>query len=71
MAVGRTKTLQTYGYFINERDGLTRLISRWAFDYKPNSINIVAYNWFLEPIAAIMQRKMLLGIKKRAEMVTK
>jgi hypothetical protein len=60
-------TANTWIFFISEEDGLTRLISRWAFDYKPGYVNKVAYNWFLEPIAAIMQRKMLLGIKKRAE----
>jgi len=60
-------TANIWIFFISEEDGLTRLISRWAFDYKPGYVNKVAYNWFLEPIAAIMQRKMLLGIKKRAE----
>jgi hypothetical protein len=60
-------TANVWIFFINEEDGLTRLISRWAFDYKPGFVDKVAYNWLLEPIAAVMQRKMLLGIKKRAE----
>jgi hypothetical protein len=60
-------TANIWVFFMSEEDGLTRLISRWAFDYRPGFVNKVAYNWFLEPIAATMQRKMLLGIKKRAE----
>jgi hypothetical protein len=63
-------TANVWIFFINEEDGLTRLISRWSFDYKPGLVNKVAYNWFLEPIAAVMQRKMLLGIKQRAEIAT-
>ncbi len=63
-------TLSVWVFFIDEKDGFVRLISRWAFDYKPAFVNRLAYSWLLEPIAAIMQRKMLLGIKKRAEMST-
>jgi hypothetical protein len=60
-------TANVWTFFIGEEDGLTRLISRWVFDYKPGFVNKVAYNWLLVPIAAVMQRKMLLGIKERAE----
>lgn len=60
-------TLSTWAFFIDEKEGLTRLITRWVFQYKLGVINRLIYNWFLEPIAAIMQRKMLLGIKHRAE----
>lgn len=49
----------------------TRLTSRWRFDYKPTPGNRIAYNLFLEPIACVMQQKMLLGIKKRIESATK
>ena len=63
-------TANVWTFFIMKGDGSTRLISRWAFSYKPGLLNRVAYNWFLEPIAAVMQRKMLLGIKERIEMVT-
>lgn len=63
-------TANAWTFFIMKRESSTRLISRWAFSYKPGLLNRVAYNWFLEPIAAVMQRKMLLGIKERAEMVT-
>ena len=63
-------TANVWIFSVNERNGLTRLISRWAFEYKPRLLNKMAYNWLLEPIAAVMQRKMLLGIKKQAEMAT-
>jgi hypothetical protein len=45
----------------------TRLISRWSFEYEPRFLNRLLYNWMLEPIAAIMQRKMLLTIRDLAE----
>jgi hypothetical protein len=54
-------------FFLNEEDTQTRLIARWAFEYKPTRSNIIIYNWLLEPIAAIMQRKMLLTIKRLVE----
>ena len=60
-------TANVWTFFLQEEDGMTRLITRWAFDYRPAIANRIAYNWLLEPIAAVMQRKMLLGIRKRAE----
>jgi len=45
----------------------TRLISRWRLDYGPGPIRWFGYRVILQPIACTMQRKMLLGIKKRAE----
>jgi hypothetical protein len=45
----------------------TRLISRWSFEYEPRFLNRLLYNWMLEPIAAAMQRKMLLTIRDLAE----
>lgn len=60
-------TANAWIFFISEEKGGSRLISRWVFDYKPKLINKVAYNWLLVPIAAVMQHKMLLGIKQRAE----
>ncbi|MBN2240603.1 MAG: hypothetical protein JW712_12585 [Dehalococcoidales bacterium] len=49
----------------------TRLVSRWSFSYKPRLFNRVIYNWLLEPIAAVMQRKMLKEIKRLAEIEAK
>jgi hypothetical protein len=45
----------------------TRLISRWRFSHRPSIGMSIAYRLFLQPIACVMQRKMLLGIKQRAE----
>jgi hypothetical protein len=53
-------------FYLLPKDGSTRLISRWTFQYKPIFLNRLAY-WILEPIAAVMQRKMLLTMKKLAE----
>jgi hypothetical protein len=63
-------TANVWIFQLNEKQGVTRLISRWSFGYKPGLFNIIAYNCLIEPIAAVMQRRMLLGIKKRAEMVS-
>jgi hypothetical protein len=60
-------TANVWIFHFNENEQITRLISRWSFDYKPGLLNIVIYNCLIEPIAAVMQRKMLLGIKKRVE----
>ena len=45
----------------------TRLIERFHLDYNNSPQNTVFYRAFLEPGAFIMERKMLLGIKQRAE----
>jgi hypothetical protein len=47
-------------------ENTTRLITRWRFAYKPSLGSRIGYAT-LEPIACVMQRKMLLGLKKRAE----
>jgi hypothetical protein len=54
-------------YLIGQADGATRLVERWRADYTPTVMNAVFYRAFLEPGAFLMQRKMLLGIKARAE----
>jgi hypothetical protein len=46
----------------------TRLIGRWSGDYGPGLKNRLSYGpCFMEPIEFNMSRKMLLGIKQRAE----
>lgn len=45
----------------------TRLIERFKLDYNENLQNKLYYDAFLEPGAFVMERKMLLGIKERAE----
>jgi len=54
-------------FYIYSKDGITRLISRWSFQYKPVLINRIAYEFLIEPIAAVMQRKMLMTIKQLVE----
>jgi len=55
-------------FLLDELDeNTTRLITRWRFDFKPSLANRIACNIFLDPIARVMQRKMLLGIKQLAE----
>jgi hypothetical protein len=47
----------------------TRLISRWCGDYSPGLKNRLSYGpCLMEPIEFNMSRKMLLGIKQRAEL---
>ena len=55
-------------FFLDELDeGTTRLISRSRNDYNPSLGNALIYRVFMEPISFVMSRKMLLGIKRRAE----
>jgi hypothetical protein len=49
----------------------TRLISRWRFSYKPSIGFRIGFGVIVQSIACVMQRKMLLGIKKRADRVFK
>ena len=61
----------TWVFFLDELDeGTMRLIARFRFDCKPSLGNMLGYSFFLEPISCLMQRKMLLGIKQRAEATT-
>jgi hypothetical protein len=49
-------------------DGTTRLITRNHLDYAPRSFAFKAiWEWITDPIGFVMTRKMLLGIKQRAE----
>ncbi len=52
-------------YWVDERT--TRLVERFSADYNPTFANQVYFRAFIEPGAFVMQRKMLLGIKARAE----
>ncbi len=58
----------TWGFFlIAQEDGSTRLVERFRADWNDTSANKFAYRAFIEPGAFVMERKMLLGIKDRAE----
>ena len=60
-------TANIWTFYIVSKDGVTRLISRWSFQYRPVLLNRIIYDWLIEPVAAVMQRKMLLTIKQLAE----
>lgn len=48
-------------------ENTTRLVSRWVSCFKPGLANTVRYKVFIGPISVVMGRKMLLGIRQRAE----
>jgi hypothetical protein len=48
-------------------DGATRLLVRTRADYRPHGLLVPAMALLLEPSHFVMQRGMLLGIKRRAE----
>ena len=48
-------------------DHSTRVIVRWRFDYEPTAGNVLMWRVFTDPINFVMERKMLQGIKRRAE----
>ena len=56
-------------FFLDARpDGTTRLITRTRLDYAPRSFALkLIWEWITDPIGFVMTRKMLLGIKQRAE----
>jgi len=55
-------------FFLAELDeGTTQLISRGRGDYNQSLVNALIYLVLTEPITFVMDRKMLLGIKRRAE----
>lgn len=59
-----------WGWYLESIDDhTTRFIERWRADYGPGMLNTLIYRLFMEPGAFIMERKMLLGIKARAERV--
>jgi hypothetical protein len=45
----------------------TRLLVRWRSDFRPTLLGFVANKYALEPVHFVMERRMLLGIKERAE----
>lgn len=59
----------TWAFYLEQRDdGATRLLARFRSDYNDTFANSMMYGPpLVEPISCVMQRKMLLGIKQRAE----
>jgi hypothetical protein len=64
-------TNYSWVFFLEQRpDGSTRLLTRNHLDYAPRSFALkLTWEWFTDPIGFVMTRKMLLGIKQRAEEV--
>ena len=61
--------ISTWGFFLEEiNEKCTRLITRLRNDYTPKMVlKLMAGHSLVEPVSTAMQRKMLKGIKKRAE----
>jgi hypothetical protein len=58
----------TWTFVLRDVDaGRTRLIVRMRSDFKPTLLGLLANKYGLEPVHFAMERKMLLGIKERAE----
>jgi len=58
----------TWGFHLFERvEGGTRLVERFRADWAPSVQNAIFYRALVEPGSFLMGRKMLLGIKARAE----
>lgn len=58
----------SWGWYLEPMgERATRLIERERIDYSPSLYNAIYMRAFLEPGAFLMARKMLLGIKQRAE----
>jgi hypothetical protein len=63
----------SWGFFLQPIDGhTTRLIERFRMDWGPETFaNNLFYRGILEPGSFIMERRMLLGIKERVEVIPK
>ena len=48
-------------------NGSSRLLVRMRSDFTPTPLGLLANKYALEPVHFAMERKMLLGIKQRAE----
>ncbi len=58
----------SWGFYLAEQgNDATRLVERFRLDYTPTGANELIYKLVLEPGAFVMERKMLLGVKERAE----
>ncbi len=57
-------------FYLEEAAGSTRLLFRLRLDWSPSATNTLAYRVFLEPISFVMARRMLKGIRGRAESTT-
>jgi hypothetical protein len=50
---------------------VSRFVSRWRVDYPTGFRNEIMFGrWFLEPVANVMDFKMLKGVRQRAEVAS-
>jgi len=56
-------------FYVCDMEGdISRFISRWRVDYPPGFKNEIMFGrWFLEPVANVMDFKMLKGVRQCAE----
>ena len=67
--LGGSEPPTTWGFILEPIDeSATRLIIRFRQDYEPTWGNTIIWRVFTDPINFVMERKMLQGIKLRAEM---
>ena len=60
----------TWAFIIESiEDNSTRLLVRWRQGYEPTLGNIIMWRFLTDPITFVMERKLLQGIKVRAESV--
>jgi hypothetical protein len=58
----------TWAFVIEPVDsGTSRLIVRWRCDFAPTLQGYLGWKYGIEPVHFVMERKMLKGIKQRAE----
>lgn len=68
IVLGGDDPLTTWSFNLEPIDqDTTRLIIRFRQQYEPSFSNIVGWRVFTDPIAFVMERKMLQGIKARVE----
>jgi hypothetical protein len=62
---------ESWTFYLEEiSPGVTRLLVRDRRSYRPTFTDFVTWQVITEPLDFIMERKMLWGIKERAEIVT-
>jgi len=60
----------TWAFILEPKDeNTTRLIIRWRQDYEMTPGNVIGWRLVTDPITFVMERKLLQGIKARAEAV--
>lgn len=60
----------SWAFVLRPQDGGTRLVSRWRVDYSDAPWSRISNGLLTPPVEFFMERKMLLGIKARAERPT-